>query len=562
MFDLVHESEHSSLQKLVLKSCNLSKVDGSNNGYVTMMAHFRHHSSAPDRESRELASNYELVKIVGTSRRIDDHPSMSGRNCFVSICRLQIPKLLKELHILMPIFDENCKATLRNNEFVSRHSLEWKFLFLDHRASTIIGYLPFEVLGTSGYDYYHWDDLDLVVAGHQQLMQTGASTSCHYRFLTKGQQWIWLRTKYYITYHMWNSKPEFVVCTHTVIGYDERNVSSRIFSSQQQQTSDHQQYGNLNQSQEIGHHASQQQQLEGSYIIPCSSGKNGHSWDSFSYSKTDSASESQPICILDQKNSLAYSDTAQSTESSQMPASFKCNISFESASIKSNFPEACSSSNTSSDRIINSPNIYDPSSLLMPNQSQTMSSVPGTIVQPSIMDQTGNSSDLDTVSSVANDELMSLQSYSLDFPLASSMTISEQNDQIISSNELQGFLRHRHSLLLRQIKEQQEELKRVSEQLMMVQVVGSNSSSTTDPTGQEISSSSCCQPIAPPQTTTSSGLPSMSTTVMSCTYPDINSADFYAELTQTSSGTMSQTSYSNNSSQNPHSSIMSDYPIK
>jgi circadian locomoter output cycles kaput protein len=50
-------------------------------------------------------------------------------------------------------------------------------------------------------------------------MQKGEGTSCFYRFLTKGQQWIWLQTRFYITYHQWNAKPEFVVCTHRVINY-------------------------------------------------------------------------------------------------------------------------------------------------------------------------------------------------------------------------------------------------------------------------------------------------------------------------------------------------------
>lgn len=36
------------------------------------------------------------------------------------------------------------------------------------RASPIIGYLPFEVLGTSGYDYYHVDDLELIAQCHKQ----------------------------------------------------------------------------------------------------------------------------------------------------------------------------------------------------------------------------------------------------------------------------------------------------------------------------------------------------------------------------------------------------------
>lgn len=50
-------------------------------------------------------------------------------------------------------------------------------------------------------------------------MQKGEGTSCYYRFLTKGQQWIWLQTRFYVSYHQWNSKPEFVVCTHRTISY-------------------------------------------------------------------------------------------------------------------------------------------------------------------------------------------------------------------------------------------------------------------------------------------------------------------------------------------------------
>lgn len=77
------------------------------------------------------------------------------RSLFVGIGRLMTPQLIREMSIVDT-----------RSEFTSRHSLEWKFLFLDHRAPPIIGYLPFEVLGTSGYDYYHFDDLERVVACH------------------------------------------------------------------------------------------------------------------------------------------------------------------------------------------------------------------------------------------------------------------------------------------------------------------------------------------------------------------------------------------------------------
>lgn len=79
------------------------------------------------------------------------------RLLFVGIGRMQTPQLVRE----MTVVDSE------KSEFTSRHSLEWKFIFLDHRATPIIGYLPFEVLGTSGYDYNHFDDLDNIVSFHE-----------------------------------------------------------------------------------------------------------------------------------------------------------------------------------------------------------------------------------------------------------------------------------------------------------------------------------------------------------------------------------------------------------
>lgn len=73
------------------------------------------------------------------------------------------------------------------------------------------------------------------------VMQFGKGKSCCYRFLTKGQQWIWLQTHYYITYHQWNSKPEFIVCTHMVVRYGNSHQKwdikeSKIWASSQLQT--------------------------------------------------------------------------------------------------------------------------------------------------------------------------------------------------------------------------------------------------------------------------------------------------------------------------------------
>lgn len=177
---------------------------------------------------------YEYVKFIGNFKSLNNmprisrnglegvlqrslHPAFDDHVCFVATVRLAKPQFIKEM----------CTVEEPNEEFTSRHSLEWKFLLLDHRAPPIIGYLPFEVLGTSGYDYYHVDDLESLAKCHEHLMQFGKGKSCYYRFLTKGQQWIWLQTHYYITYHQWNSRPEFIVCTHTVVRYSDVRTEQR-----------------------------------------------------------------------------------------------------------------------------------------------------------------------------------------------------------------------------------------------------------------------------------------------------------------------------------------------
>lgn len=39
---------------------------------------------------------------------------------------------------------------------------------LYYRGPPLIGYLPFEVLGTSGYDYIHPDDLEKLASCHEK----------------------------------------------------------------------------------------------------------------------------------------------------------------------------------------------------------------------------------------------------------------------------------------------------------------------------------------------------------------------------------------------------------
>ncbi|RMC14093.1 hypothetical protein DUI87_09181 [Hirundo rustica rustica] len=233
VFNFIPEGEHSEIYKILsshlLESDSLTPEYLKSKNQLEFCCHMLRGTIDPKEQP-----TYEYVKFIGNFKCLNHvpnsahngfegtiqrshRPSYEEKVCFVATVRLATPQFIKEM----------CTVEEPNEEFTSRHSLEWKFLFLDHRAPPIIGYLPFEVLGTSGYDYYHVDDLDNLAKCHEHLMQYGKGKSCYYRFLTKGQQWIWLQTHYYITYHQWNSRPEFIVCTHTVVSYAEVRAERR-----------------------------------------------------------------------------------------------------------------------------------------------------------------------------------------------------------------------------------------------------------------------------------------------------------------------------------------------
>ncbi|XP_043918412.1 circadian locomoter output cycles protein kaput [Protopterus annectens] len=233
LLNFLPEGEHSEIYKII--SSHAMEGDAVMPEYLKSknQLEFCCHMLRGALDSKEPPV-YEYVKFIGNFKTLINVPTSTHNGfdeviqrslltayedgvCFVATVRLVTPQFLKEM----------CAVEEPNEEFTSRHSLEWKFLFLDHRAPPIIGYLPFEVLGTSGYDYYHVDDLETLAKCHEHLMQYGKGKSCYYRFLTKGQQWIWLQTQYYITYHQWNSRPEFIVCTHTVVSYAEVRAERR-----------------------------------------------------------------------------------------------------------------------------------------------------------------------------------------------------------------------------------------------------------------------------------------------------------------------------------------------
>uniref|UniRef100_A0A4W5RK08 Basic helix-loop-helix ARNT like 2 n=1 Tax=Hucho hucho TaxID=62062 RepID=A0A4W5RK08_9TELE len=110
------------------------------------------------------------------------------------------------------------EVLVKATEFVTRYAMDGKFTFVDQRATTVLGYLPQELLGTSCYEYFHQDDLPHLAERHRKVLRSKEKieTNC-YKFKTKHGSFVTLQSRMFSFINPWTKEVEYIVSTNTVI---------------------------------------------------------------------------------------------------------------------------------------------------------------------------------------------------------------------------------------------------------------------------------------------------------------------------------------------------------
>ncbi|XP_063055314.1 aryl hydrocarbon receptor nuclear translocator isoform X2 [Engraulis encrasicolus] len=148
--------------------------------------------------------------------------NQNNRYCLVAIGRLQVTACPSD----------SASSSLNTPvEFISRHNSQGVFTFVDHRCMATVGYQPQELLGKNILELAHPEDQSLLRDSLQQVVKLkGQVMSVMFRFRSKSQEWIWMRTSSFTFQNPFSEEIEYIICTNSNVKGPTQDALSPLSS--------------------------------------------------------------------------------------------------------------------------------------------------------------------------------------------------------------------------------------------------------------------------------------------------------------------------------------------
>lgn len=200
-----HQCDHDELREALLgrrgNTLQMQKGNIHNDGHPLVHRDFfmrlKCTLTSRGRSVNIKSASYKVIHVSGHMVTSDD-----GQRQLVSVCR-PLPH------------PSNIEVPMGSSTFLTKHSLDMKFSYVDDKMFSLLGYEPNNLLGKSLYECHHGEDSDQLLAAFKSLINKGQTETCRYRFLARCGGYSWIVTQATLIYD--KQKPQSVVCVNYVI---------------------------------------------------------------------------------------------------------------------------------------------------------------------------------------------------------------------------------------------------------------------------------------------------------------------------------------------------------
>ncbi|XP_025832005.1 protein cycle isoform X3 [Agrilus planipennis] len=208
------------------------------------------------RKKQNSDKRYNVIQCTGYLKSwapakigLEENEAEGDDTCNLS-CLVAVGRVLP--HISLVAANAHGRPKTVPIQFISRHTMDGKFLFVDQRATLVLGFLPQELLGTSMYEYYHHEDIHALAECHKCALQNSDRITTNiYRFRTKDGGFVRLQSEWKSFKNPWTKETEYLIAKNNLILTDLDTVESSAEPTDKVQDYDFFQTGNGREIQRI-----------------------------------------------------------------------------------------------------------------------------------------------------------------------------------------------------------------------------------------------------------------------------------------------------------------------
>ncbi|XP_034938760.1 circadian locomoter output cycles protein kaput-like isoform X2 [Chelonus insularis] len=159
----------------------------------------------------QISGILRLADFIKKKKNLDQHNPTNNDIIFAGVARV-VQKRITELSL----YEAN------KLEYKTRHLVDGRIIYSDHRIAFVAGYMSEEVAGANAFSYMHKEDVMWAIMALRQMYDRREKfgTSC-YRLLSKRGEFIYLRTHGFLEFHQETGTFESFVCINTLVEKEE-----------------------------------------------------------------------------------------------------------------------------------------------------------------------------------------------------------------------------------------------------------------------------------------------------------------------------------------------------
>ncbi|KAK0178050.1 hypothetical protein PV328_002035 [Microctonus aethiopoides] len=238
LYSYIHQDDHDELTKALTPDDTFPEITDvnhtdqnsnssddviplKNNKYISFNDQRRNFNIklAQRTNSRNEHTQFKYFCVSGVLKLADYCKKKMNRNRNITsndIVFIGIARMMQKRITELSLFEAN------KQEYVTRHLLDGRIVFSDHRIAVVAGYMTEEVSGTNAFSFMHKEDVRYTVMALKQMydQRQGYGASC-YRLLSKSGAFIYLRTHGYLELDKKAGTFESFICVNTLVEKEE-----------------------------------------------------------------------------------------------------------------------------------------------------------------------------------------------------------------------------------------------------------------------------------------------------------------------------------------------------